>query len=386
MRALLLLLGSAHAFHVGPSLGATRAISARQPSVARPYALARCAPCQLAALPTRRDMLPVVAYGSLAGVTAVTFGALADQFTDAWMAPAFLAWTVALPVLLNGWALIKNGGPGVAESMGGHAADASLTKLARDAAIAVGVEPPEYVYEIPRREPNAFAASGFGTASSTVAVTSGLRGLLTPAELSAVLAHEMGHLKNRDVARNMHLIIAIAGLGGIYEAGRMVLDSEARGGRSSDDDDDDDDDEGGGGAMLGLGLMALGLGSQGVAQLIKLSASRGAELEADRAAAEAFGGKSLISALTKIDKAAARAPADLRDDKEGRKLAFAMISDGPSPEGDDAAKSKEGPAWWTSTTSRIGRALRTHPPTDERIAALEKGMENGDVPRVRGPF
>merc|ERR1719163_2283303 len=147
----------------------------------------------------------------------------------------------------------------------------------------------------------------------------------------------MGHLKHRDVARNMHLVIAIAGLGGIYEAGRMLLDIQARGGGSSSDSSDDDEG-GGSGATLGLGLMALGLGSQGVAHLVQLAASRGAELEADRAAAEAFGAQSLISALAEIDKAAATAPADLRDDKEGRKLAFAMISDGPSPETAAAAE------------------------------------------------
>lgn len=317
-------------------------------------------------------LLPVAGYSSLAAVTAATYVVLASKLTAAWMAPALLAWTVGLPTFFNAQQLAANGGPGVAESMGGYEADARLTALARNAAIAVGVDPPKYVYEIPRREPNAFAASGFGSSSTTVAVTSGLRKLLTPAELSAVLAHEMGHIKHRDVGRNMHLLIVTAGLSGIFETGRILLDSE----RTSESDDD----ESGGGAVIGLGLMGLGLCSQGIAHLVQLAASRGAELRADSAAAEAFGGACMISALTKIDRAAATQPTDLRDGKEGRQLAFAMISDGASMQ--SAIDSERKPNAWTSAMSHVGRALRTHPPTEERIEALESAMLNGDVPRV----
>merc|ERR1712227_615428 len=279
----------------------------------------------------------------------------------AWGPAALLAWSVGLPVAMLSGTLANQGGPGVAQSMGGHPADQRLTELAQKAAAAVGVPPPQHVFEIPRREPNAFAASGFGSSAATVAVTSGLRDLLTTRELSAVLAHEMGHLRHHDVGRNMHVAVAVAGLGGIYETGRILASSR------SDQRDDDTDDSG---QYLGLGLMALGLGAQGVARVVQLCASRGAELRADLAAADAFGAESLITALRKIDDAASRRPSDLRSDPAGQQMAFAMISDGASP------KSDMKPSFF----DRIERSLRTHPPIEERIIALERAAASGIVP------
>lgn len=159
----------------------------------------------------------------------------------------------------------------------------------------------------------------------------------------------------------MHVAVAVAGLGGIYETGRLLASSR------SDQRDDDTDDSG---QYLGLGLMALGLGAQGVARVVQLCASRGAELRADLAAADAFGAESLITALQKIDDAASRRPSDLRSDPAGQQMAFAMISDGASP------KSDKKPSFF----DRIGRSLRTHPPIEERIIALERAAASGIVP------
>merc|ERR1719421_2035461 len=170
--------------------------------------------------------------------------------------------------------------------MGGTPADASLTAMAREAAEAVGIPPPEAVFEIPAREPNAFAASNLWAGSSTVAVTSGLRSALTANELKAVLAHEMGHLQDKDVS--------------------------------------------GSGAGAGLALMAAGLATQATAHFVRLSASRSSEFKADVAAARAFGADTMISALKKIDSTAASQPADLRNNKAASAYAFAMISDGAS--------------------------------------------------------
>merc|ERR1719421_232889 len=120
--------------------------------------------------------------------------------------------------------LAVTGGSGIAKSMGGAATqDARLQQIATDAAAAVGVPAPN-VYEIKSREPNAFATSSLLARDPTVAVTTGLREVLNDEELCAVLAHEMGHLRHRDVLRNMHVATAAAGLGGIYEVGRMLLD------------------------------------------------------------------------------------------------------------------------------------------------------------------
>lgn len=87
-----------------------------------------------------------------------------------------------------------------------------------------------------------------------------------------------------NVARNMHVAVAAARLGGIYTAGRTLLDASLRLTRSGKKESkgEKDKDEGGGapGAALGLALMAGGLGAQAVAHLAQLAASRGSELQA----------------------------------------------------------------------------------------------------------
>lgn len=190
-----------------------------------------------------------------------------------------------------------------------------------------------------------------------------------------------------NVARNMHVAVAAARLGGIYTAGRTLLDASLRLTRSGKKESkgEKDKDEGGGapGAALGLALMAGGLGAQAVAHLAQLAASRGSELQADRAAAEAYGADAIISALRKIDAAAARAPADLRASGAAAGLmAHAMISWGP-----DSASSSASAAAATSGADggvgffgRLGRMLSTHPPTSARVQALENAAAAGLVP------
>ena len=330
------------------------------------------------ALPASRHLLPVLSYAGLASVTAGALH-LVQPFVT-WQGVALVGGCVAVPagfVLLQ---LLLMGGSGVAKHMGGVPADASLTALAHDAAAAVGVPPPRHVFEIARQEPNAFAASGlFGSSQTTVAVTSGLRGALTTRELQAVLAHEMGHLRHDDVARNMHVAVAAAGLGGIYKAGRILLDASFSDKKESKSEKDKNE---GGGAALGLALMAGGLGAQALAHLAQLAASRGSELQADRAAAEAYGADALISALRKIDAAAARAPADLRASGAAAGLmAHAMISGGPSDSSSaSAAAATSGADGGVGFFGRLGRMLSTHPPTSARVQALENAAAAGLVP------
>ena len=331
------------------------------------------------ALPASRHLLPVLSYAGLASVTAGALH-LVQPFL-AGQGVALVGGCVAVPagfVLLQ---LLLMGGSGVAKHMGGVPADASLTALAHDAAAAVGVPPPRHVFEIARQEPNAFAASGlFGSSQTTVAVTSGLRGALTTRELQAVLAHEMGHLRHDDVARNMHVAVAAAGLGGIHKAGRILLDASLSDKKESKGDKDKNE---GGGAALGLALMAGGLGAQALAHLAQLAASRGSELQADRAAAEAYGADALISALRKIDAAAARAPADLRASGAAAGLmAHAMISGGPSDSSSAsaAAAATSGADGGVGFFGRLGRMLSTHPPTSARVQALENAAAAGLVP------
>jgi len=296
-------------------------------------------------------------------------------------------------VLSLGAQCLMLGGPGIARMLGAKPSkDAHLLKLARQAAEAVGVPPPDEVYEVDKKEPNAFAASGVLSSQPTaIAVTTGLRSILSDDELSAVLAHEMGHLAHRDVARNMHVAIATAGFGGVFEAGRLLLRSSSSSSSSSSRrSKKDKKDSDGSVAAVGMGLMAGGLALQGVAHFLRLAASRDAELHADRAAAEAFGAESLVTALRKINGHAACTPADMRHSTMGRVMAHAMISDGyttPTTRAASSALSSKSASWpWHKRVgSTLGAALRTHPTLDTRIAALEEAVESGLVPaRMQG--
>jgi Zn-dependent protease with chaperone function len=98
----------------------------------------------------------------------------------------------------------------------------------------------------------------------------------------------------------MHVAIAAVGLGGVYEAGRMLLDAGRRKKGSKKGSEKGD------GAGLAMALMTAGLGTQAMAHLLRLFASRSAELRADEAAAKAFGAQTLINALQKIHREGAR--------------------------------------------------------------------------------
>ena len=325
-------------------------------------------------LPTHMA-LPVLSYSTLAGVTAGTLKLLQPL---AWQGVALTGFSVGFPMAMILAQLALSGGSGVAKSMGGFQTDDEhLKRLAHEAATAVGVPAPS-VFEIKSREPNAFAASGAGGRDASVTVTTGLREILNDNELGAVLAHEMGHLRHRDVLRNMHVAAAAAGLGGIYDIGRVLLDSERRSTSRKRKKSDDS----GGGATLGLGLMAAGLTTNAMAHLFRLMASRSAEIKADRAAAEAYGADAIISALQKIDQQAARRPADLRSRSDARAFTHAMISDGPSSAA-VGAKQVGGRRGLLGALGKMGDALRTHPTLEKRVAALEQAAADGVVPARR---
>jgi heat shock protein HtpX len=188
-------------------------------------------------------------------------------------------------------------------------------------------------------------------------VTSGIRRALSTRELEAVIAHEIGHIRHSDMCTNMHAAIAIAGLGGLYEMGRVLSDNRNEGATRDDDDDKDH-------LPLGLTLMVGGAAARAFAQLLKLSISRGAEYDADRVAAELCGADAMISALSKIEQCSATAPRD-KLAARGEAFAHAYISNGPS-----GASQKKGVlrrAW-----ANLERLCSTHPSTDDRIAALRR--------------
>jgi heat shock protein HtpX len=172
-----------------------------------------------------------------------------------------------------------------------------LYRIVRTLAQRAGIPMPR-VYRIPTDSPNAFA-TGRNPEHAVVAVTDGILRLLSPAELEGVLAHELGHVKNRDI-----LVSSIAAtLGGAI----MMLANMARwgamfGGFGSRDERD----EGGGGI---LGLLAMTLLAPLAAMLIQMAVSRSREYGADITGAQLVGDpEPLAAALRKLAIASGRIP------------------------------------------------------------------------------
>jgi heat shock protein HtpX len=153
------------------------------------------------------------------------------------------------------------------------------------------------VFVIPTESPNAFA-TGRNPQHASVAVTQGIIGLLTDEELEGVLAHELGHVRNRDI-----LISSVAATiaGAITVLARMGAWGAMFGGYGSRDDRD----RGGGGigALLMLFLAPV------AAMLIQMAVSRSREYAADETGAHITGNPyALASALTKLDAYSRRVP------------------------------------------------------------------------------
>jgi len=154
----------------------------------------------------------------------------------------------------------------------------------------VGIPMPK-IYVIPTDSPNAFA-TGRSPAHASVAVTQGILSLLNDEELEGVLAHELGHVRNRDI-----LISSIAATiaGAITYVARFGM-FFGTGGR-------DDRREGGMGALLMLILAPM------AAMLIQLAVSRSREYQADETGAHFTGNPyALASALAKLDAYSKRLP------------------------------------------------------------------------------
>merc|ERR1719331_2552499 len=186
----------------------------------------------------------------------------------------------------------------IAKAMGGFESnDAALRDMigAIHERSGLGGEVPR-VYIIPSDEPNAFAA---GTKASVVAVTTGLLDLLTPRELRAVLAHEIGHVRNRDMARSLGAGCMVAGLGFAMTIGDMLMQGERRDRRRKKSKKDDKDD--GGLGSLGLILYVFGAITQAMGTILRMMHSRTAEYAADAFAKSIGAGADLASALEKLE-------------------------------------------------------------------------------------
>jgi heat shock protein HtpX len=159
----------------------------------------------------------------------------------------------------------------------------------------IGLPMPK-IYVLPTDSPNAFA-TGRNPSHASVAVTQGILNLLNDEELEGVLAHELGHVRNRDI-----LISSIAATlaGAITLLARMGYWASLFGGMGGRDDDRR------GGGMETLFMIVL---APLAAMLIQLAVSRSREYQADATGAHFTGNPyALASALRKLDEYSRRLP------------------------------------------------------------------------------
>lgn len=182
--------------------------------------------------------------------------------------------------------------------------------------------------------PNAFAM-GRSPKNAVVCATTGIMRTLEPHELEAVMAHELAHVKNRDV-----LIMTIASFFAMVAS--MITQFAFFGGMGRNRE--------GGGAFIVVLLVAFVVYI--VSYLLMLALSRYREFTADRGAAITTGRPSaLASALMKISGAMDRVPdQDLR--AAGQMNAFFIVP--------------------TSVKGALQQVLATHPPMEKRIEALQR--------------
>jgi heat shock protein HtpX len=188
------------------------------------------------------------------------------------------------------------------------------------------------LWVIPEASPNAFA-TGRDPQHSSVAFTEGLLDLMDDEELAGVIAHELGHIKNRDI-----LISSVAATiaSAITFLARMAYFMPV--GRS--------DDEEGSHPLAGLLMLIL---APIAAVLIQMAISRTREFSADATAAKYCGGPDgLIRGLRKLEAWSKQIPL------QASPATAHMFIIQPF------------------TGSALLKLFSTHPPTEERIAALER--------------
>jgi heat shock protein HtpX len=191
------------------------------------------------------------------------------------------------------------------------------------------------IYIIPQEAPNAFA-TGRNPEHAVVAVTEGLLKLMDRKELMGVLAHELAHIKDRDILIGS---IAATMAGAIMMLATMARWSAFLGGGRSEDD------EGGGLGIIGLVVMSIL--APIAAMLIQMAISRSREYLADSTGASFTGNpEGLASALEKLGAYSSRMP----------------MNANPAT------------AHMFTVNPLSGRGLMnlfsTHPPLEERIARL----------------
>lgn len=228
--------------------------------------------------------------------------------------------------------------------------DPALEAMVRELAGRAGIPVPR-IFVIADDAPNAFA-TGRNPEHAVVAVTTGIRRLLTDRELRGVIAHEISHVRNRDI-----LIASVAAM--IASVIAMIASVIKWGAIFGFGGSGRDDREGGGNLIAAL---ALAIVAPIAATIVQLAISRSREYGADATGAELSGDpRALASALGKLQRGNERIPLHTVGDNPATSSLFIV-----------APLSGAQAASWFST----------HPPIAERIRRLE-AMAPAGSPGVR---
>ncbi len=215
-----------------------------------------------------------------------------------------------------------------------------LYRVVRDLTSRANMPMPR-VYVIPSAAPNAFA-TGRNPSHASVAATEGVLKLLSREELAGVMAHELAHVRNRDILIGTVAATIAGAIGMLASMAQWAM--IFGGGRR---------DENGGGGIIGM--IAMMILAPIAAALIQMAISRSREYQADATGAELCGNPLwLASALKKLDAQSKRVPMTASPATAHMFIVSPLRGGGAA------------------------RLFSTHPPMAERVSRLEK-MAHGAI-------
>lgn len=193
------------------------------------------------------------------------------------------------------------------------------------------------LYVSPEQQPNAFA-TGRNPSNAAICVTEGLLRTLSWAEIRGVLAHELAHVKNRDILTGS---VAAAIATAISYAANMMMWSGALGGRRRDNND--------GNPIIAIAFALLAPMAAGILQM---AISRSREFEADRDAAQMIGdGEPLARALERLHGYSLEVPSNVAPPQASHYIVNPL----------------------NNRRVAFSNMFATHPQVDERVRRLRSG-------------
>ena len=222
-------------------------------------------------------------------------------------------------------------------------------RLVQKLSVRSGLPMPK-IYVIPQDSPNAFA-TGRNPEHAVVAVTEGLLRLMSPKEIEGVLAHEMAHVKNRDILIGS---IAATMAGAVMILANMARWSALFGGLRGHDDEN---------SSSGIiGVIAISILAPIAAMLIQMAISRSREYLADSTGAGFVGDpEALAGALEKLGSYSRQLP--MNASPQTAHMFIVSPLSGKS----------------------LMHLFSTHPPLEERIARLRGGRASLNTPEGENP-